>query len=156
MVSIAQIRSRLNQILHLHESPHRTALAFSVGVFITFSPSYGFHTIQVLFCTWAFRLNFLALMAGAFINNPWTIVPILGATIWIGFQVLDMPHIAPFDWSDLTVSSLYHQILPYLLPFLIGGMILSVIGMLIAYPVAYWLISRYRRQRSSVEERLPT
>jgi uncharacterized protein len=156
VISLTKIRARLNQILHLHESPHRTALAFSVGVFIAFSPSYGFHTLQVLFCTWAFRLNFLALMAGAFINNPWTIVPILGATVWTGFQVLDMPQIAPFDWNDLSLGSLYHQILPYLFPFLIGGVILSVGGMLIAYPIAYWLISRYRAQRSSVDERLPT
>ena len=156
MISLPQIRARLNQILHLHESPHRTALAFSVGVFIAFSPTYGLHTLQVLFCTWAFRLNFLALMAGAFINNPWTIVPILGATIWTGFQVLDRPEIPPFAWDDLSLTSLYHQILPYLFPFFIGGMILSLIGTLIAYPVALWLISRYRAQRSSVEERLPT
>lgn len=156
MISITQIRSRLNQILHLHESPHRTALAFAVGVFIAFSPSYGLHTLQVLFCTWAFRLNFLALMAGAFINNPWTIVPILGATIWTGFQVLDRPDIPPFNWSDLSLASLYHQVLPYLVPFFIGGMILSLIGTLIAYPVAYWVVSRYRAQRAPVEEQLPT
>ena len=156
MVSIARIRSRLHDILHLHESPHRTALAFSVGVLIAFSPTYGLHTLQVLFCTWAFRLNFLALMAGAFINNPWTIVPILGATIWTGFLVLDMPEAAPFNWSDLSLMSLYHQLLPYLLPFFIGGVILSVGGMLIAYPIAYWLISKYRAQRSSLDERLPT
>jgi len=31
-----------------------------------------------------------------------------------------------------------------------------VVGMLIAYPIAYWVISRYRAQRSSVDERLPT
>lgn len=156
MISIAQIRSRLNQVLHLRESPHRTALAFSIGVLIAFSPSYGLHTLQVLFCTWAFRLNFLAVMAGAFINNPWTIVPILGATMWTGLHALDMPQAAPFNWNDLSLTSLYHQILPYLLPFFIGGVILSVVGMLIAYPIAYWVISRYRIQRSSVDARLPS
>jgi uncharacterized protein (DUF2062 family) len=67
-----------------------------------------------------------------------------------------MPQIVPFNWNDLSLGSLYHQILPYLFPFLIGGVILSVGGMLITYPVAYWLISRYRAQRSSVDERLPT
>ena len=156
MISSAQIRARLNQILHLHESPHRTALAFAVGVFIAFSPTYGLHTLQVLFCTWAFRLNFLALMAGAFINNPWTIVPILGATVWTGFFVLDMPQAAPFDWNNLSAASLYHQIEPYLLPFMIGGLILSILGTLISYPIAYWLIRRYRIQRTHLDEQLPT
>ena len=121
MVSIARLRSYLSQILHLHESPHRTALAFAIGVFIAFSPIYGLHTLSVVFCTWAFRLNFLALMVGAGINNPWTLVPILGATIWTGSKLLGIPQASPFDWDNLSLLSLYDQVLPYALPFAAGG-----------------------------------
>src|SRR5437763_1004449 len=81
VVSLARIGSQLSQILHLHESPHRTALAFAVGAFIAFSPTYGLHTLSVAFCTWAFRLNCVALLAGSLINNPWTVLPIVGATV---------------------------------------------------------------------------
>lgn len=95
-------------------------------------------------------------MAGAFINNPWTIVPILGATLWTGLQVLDRPQAAPFDWTNLSVTSLYYQIEPYFLPFFIGSLILSAFGMLISYPIAYWLISRYRMRRAPIEGQLPT
>lgn len=144
MVSIARLRSYLSQILHLHESPHRTALAFAIGVFIAFSPTYGLHTLSVVFCTWAFRLNFLALMAGAAINNPWTLVPILGATIWTGFKLLGIQQAAPFNWDDLSLLSLYEQLLPYALPLAVGGIFLGILGALLCYPAAYLVISRHR------------
>ena len=50
MLSLDQVRTALKQLLHLKESPHRTALAFAVGAFIAFSPTYGLHTLSVLFC----------------------------------------------------------------------------------------------------------
>ena len=84
MVTIPSFRSLLKQVLHLQESPQRTALAFAIGVFICFSPAYGLHTAMVFFFAWALGLNFLALFAGALLNNPWTVVPILGATNWVG------------------------------------------------------------------------
>ncbi|WP_447979685.1 DUF2062 domain-containing protein [Candidatus Nitrospira bockiana] len=157
MVSLAQLRSHLQRLLHLRESPHRTALAFAVGVFIAFSPTYGLHTLMVLFCTWALRLNFLALMAGALLNNPWTIVPILGATLWTGFQVLGMPTVEPIVWNDFSAGALYRQVLPYLLPFFVGGVVLSLFGAVVGYPAAYWLISRYRPTRPpQPDDPLPT
>ena len=70
--SSRSFRALLRQVLHLRESPQRTAAAFALGVFIAFSPAYGLHTVMVVLCTWLFGLNFVALMAGAFLNNPWT------------------------------------------------------------------------------------
>jgi uncharacterized protein len=153
-----RIRTLFKQLLHLDESPHRTALAFAVGVFIAFSPTYGLHTLSAIVTSWAFRLNFIALMAGTLINNPWTLVPILGATFWTGFQVMAMPDIAPLDWSDLSLTSVYVHIRPYAVPFFLGGLVLSMIGSIIAYPLAYYVISQYRSRKSAVrttEGRLP-
>ena len=101
MATIPSFRSLLRQVLHLQESPQRTAVAFAIGVFIGFSPAYGLHTVMVLICAWAWRLNVLALMAGAFLNNPWTLVPILGATYWVGALVLGRSDSPSFDWQDL-------------------------------------------------------
>ncbi|MBH0190638.1 MAG: DUF2062 domain-containing protein [Nitrospira sp.] len=137
-------RALLRQVLHLQESPQRTALAFAIGVFIAFSPAYGLHTAMVVVCTWLFGLNFLALLTGAFVNNPWTIVPILGATYWTGAWLLGYTDTPTFNWTDLSFSGIYEQVAPYLIPFALGGFVLSVIGSLLAYPVAYLLILRYR------------
>lgn len=138
-------RSLLRQVLHLQEPPRRTAFAFALGVFIAFSPAYGLHIILVGLCTWLFKLNFIALLAGSLINNPWTVVPILGATYWSGALLLGRADSPAFDWHDLTFTALYEQILPYAIPFTIGAIILSVLGAALAYPAAYFFLTKYRR-----------
>lgn len=158
MVSLAHVRSYLSQVLHLGESAHRIALAFAVGSFIAFTPTYGLHTLSVIFCTWFFRLNFIAVMAGSLINNPWTVVPILGATFWTGFWLLGTPPVASWNWHDLGLAALYRQILPYALPFLVGGIVLSFFSAIVSYPAVYWFISQYRAraaQQQVGEGRLP-
>ena len=145
MTTFPSFRSLLKQVLHLQESPQRTALAFAIGVFIAFSPTYGLHTVMVLFCTWALGLNFLALMAGAFINNPWTIVPILGATYWVGALLLGQSDVPSFDWQDLSFSAIYDQVMPYAGPFFLGGFVLSLLGAALAYPLAYYFVAKHRQ-----------
>lgn len=49
MMPLAILKEKLRQILHLGESPQRTAMAFAVGIFIAFSPAYGLHTAGVFF-----------------------------------------------------------------------------------------------------------
>ena len=145
MAKIPSLRSLLKQMLHLQESPQRTALAFAIGTFIGFSPAYGLHTIMVFFCAWALRLNLLALMAGAFLNNPWTVVPILGATYWVGALLLGRSDSPSFDWQDVSFSAIYAQVMPYAIPFFLGGFVLSVLGAVLAYPIAYFFVAKYRQ-----------
>ncbi len=149
MTSLASLRAQLSQVLHLQESPHRTALAFALGVFIAFSPTYGLHTVSAIFCAWAFRLNYAALLLGNFINNPWTTVPILGATMWTGFLLLGMPELPAISWDNLSTEAFYEVIMPYILPFAVGACTLSLLGSLLAYPLGLFIISRYRKQPAS-------
>lgn len=153
---MASFRSLLRKILHLQESPHRTALAFAIGTGIAFCPFYGFHTLLAVFCTWAFGLNFLAVFAGALINNPWTIVPILGATYWTGATLMGQSDSPSFDWHDLSFSSIYAQVMPYAVPFALGGMVLTILGAALSYPAAYYFICKYRhRHPGNLAEPLP-
>jgi uncharacterized protein (DUF2062 family) len=87
----------------------------------------------------------VALLAGAFLNNPWTLIPILGGTYWTGATLLGVHDFPSFDWSDLSFMGIYHQVMPYAWPFFVGGMVLSIAGGLLAYPLAYLLLSKYRR-----------
>ena len=105
-------------------------------MFIAFCPAYGFHMILVGLLTWLFELNFVALLAGALINNPWTIVPILGMTYWSGALLIGRTDTPAFDWHDLSFTGLYQQMLPYAAPFALGGIVLSLVGSLLAYPAA--------------------
>lgn len=146
---MASFRSLLRQVLHLEESPQRTALAFAVGAAIAFCPLYGFHMVLVGICSWAFRLNFVALLAGAFINNPWTLVPVLGATYWIGAVILGRSDRPSFDWNELGFRAIYEQVMPYAVPFVVGGIVLSLVAAIVSYPLALYLITKHRQQASA-------
>ena len=145
---MTDVRSLFRRILHLDETPHRTALAFAIGVFIGFSPAYGLHMLMVGLCAWAFRLNLIALLAGAFLNNPWTLIPVLGGTYWTGAMILGLHEFPSFDWSDITFMGIYHQVMPYVWPFFVGGMVLSFAGALVSYPLVYLLLSKYRQAKT--------
>jgi uncharacterized protein len=152
---MASLRALLRQVLHLQESPHRTALAFAIGSAIAFCPFYGFHMALVGLCTWAFKLNFIALLAGALINNPWTIVPILGGTYWTGAILLGRSESPSFDWSELGFRAIYEQVMPYAVPFAVGGVVLSLIAAILSYPLALYLIMKHRQNAARRAEPLP-
>ncbi|MEJ2231062.1 MAG: DUF2062 domain-containing protein [Nitrospirales bacterium] len=145
MVRLESIRQQLAQVLHLQETPHRTALAFAIGVFIAFAPHYFFHIASVVFCAWAFRLNYLALFVGSFINNPWTLVPILAASLYTGLLLVGESSSTSIEWGNMTVNNMFEILSPYLFPFIVGACTLAILGALIAYPVMRWAITRYRR-----------
>lgn len=149
MVTPNYLRAKIREALHLEETPQRTAVAFALGVFIAFTPTYGLHTASVVFLAWALRLNFPAIMVGSLINNPWTVVPILGATMWTGFFLLGIQDIPDVSWSHLSITTLYETVLPFLLPFTLGALTLSILGALLAYPLGLILISWYRKRPSA-------
>lgn len=146
MVTPNYFRAKIREALHLGETPHRTAVAFTLGVFIAFTPIYGLHTASVAFLAWALRLNFPAILVGSLINNPWTVVPILGATMWTGFFLLGIQDVPDVSWSRLSVATLYETVRPFILPFTLGALTLSVLGALLAYPLGLLLVSWYRKR----------
>jgi uncharacterized protein len=146
-------RDRIRSIFQLHDTPHRLALAFAIGVFIAFSPTLGLHLITCLLVAWAFRLNKLVLITATFINNPWTIVPLYGFCIWFGSKLMGreiaMPQIA---WNELTLSGTYEVIQPYFWPFVTGTLVAGSIAAVISYGLIYWLVVRYRAAEKKEEE----
>ena len=144
MVTREALRQRLRQVLHLQETPHRTALAFAIGVFIAFAPHYLFHTASVVFCAWMFRLNYMAVFLGSLINNPWTLIPILASSLYTGLFLLGKSSTITIEWNQLTMENLFDMLSPYLLPFLVGACTLATFCSILAYPLMRWTVTRYR------------
>ncbi|HEY0406707.1 MAG TPA: DUF2062 domain-containing protein [Pyrinomonadaceae bacterium] len=149
-------RATLRRLLAIDDPPERTALAFSIGVFIAFSPFLGLHTIMATALAFAFRFNKIAIYAGTFVNNPFlTLVPIILASYAAGAFVLGRPLRLPAEGMELLMHphlftnawwrQLFRQGSDVLLPFSIGGMLLSVVCSLAAYP----LTLRFLRRRST-------
>ena len=67
----ARTRRWLEQLLHTHDTPQRTAAAYALGVFFGFSPVLGLHTVLGILAAFIFNLNRLAVVLGIYSNLPW-------------------------------------------------------------------------------------
>ena len=131
-------RDRIKSVIKLKESPHRVAIAFATGVFIGMSPLIGFHTILGFAIVWIFRLNPFALLAGVYITNPWTIVPIYTFSTWVGTQCLGLEQMIPeIDWSNLSFINLLNDLEPLLMPFILGSLLIGSLASILSYLIIY-------------------
>lgn len=145
-----RLRDWLRFLLHTDDTPRRAALAFALGVFIAWTPLLGFHTLIALGLAFALGLNRVAVLGGTFVNNPWTLVPIYSASVYIGSLILgsdlDPPRFEGFDsWSD--IGSFIAQCRPWIVPLTAGTLILGSISALLAFPIVLYGIRWYRTLR---------
>ena len=145
-------RGFLRQLLHLGDNPERTALAFSIGVFLSFSPFIGLHTILGLAIAFLFRLNRLAVLIGVYINTPWTFAPVASFGTAVGFYALGTEsRMSAIAWDSMLSKLFWQQMFSdvnhLLLPFFVGNLILSLLAALISYPIVRRLIVRHRQRK---------
>ena len=152
-------RAAFRRLLAIDDPPERTALAFSIGVFIAFSPFLGLHTILATVIAFAFRFNKVAIYTGTFINNPFlTLVPIIIASYAVGALILGRPLEIPDEGVELLkdphlLTGAYYRRLfveswNIVWPFAVGGSVLSVVCSLIAYPLTLRALRAYRGFRT--------
>ncbi|MDA8078942.1 MAG: DUF2062 domain-containing protein [Nitrospiraceae bacterium] len=138
-------RTKLTQILSIRESPHRIALAFSVGIFIGMSPLLGIHTLLGIAVAWQFRLNKLVTLVGVYVTNPWTIIPIYTFGTWMGAKLLGVRHILPdIDWSHITLMGFISDFRHLLMPFVVGTTFIGTISALAGYALIYHSVKKAR------------
>jgi uncharacterized protein (DUF2062 family) len=134
----SRVRRALQVLLHVEDTPHRIALAFGIGVWIAFTPLLGIHTLLALAIAFSFRLSRVAILLGAYINNPWTLAPLYLTGTMVGCVLMGVSTegLAALDWS-LEGSQFYAHLLaslrPYLWPFLLGNSVLGVAGGVLGY-----------------------
>ena len=151
-------RAAFRRLLAIDDPPERTALAFSIGVFIAFSPFLGLHTIMATIVAFLFRFNKIAIYTGTFVNNPFfTLVPIILASYAVGafvlgrplglpdegLELLQNPHIFSADYYRRIFSESWNIVWP----FAVGGMVLSVVCSVLAYPLTLRALRAYRRRK---------
>src|ERR1043165_199963 len=110
-------RAAFRRLLAIDDPPERTALAFSIGVFIAFSPFLGLHTLVATAIAFLFRFNKIAIYTGTFVNNPFfTLVPIIIASYAVGAFILARPLRIPAEGLDmlkdphLFTGAYYHRL----------------------------------------------
>jgi len=152
------MKDLIRKLLHIEDTPERTALAFSIGIFLGFSPFVGLHTLAGLAIAFLFGLNRVAILLGVWTNTPWWIVPFYMTATWVGMGVtgfrmesttvkqifqlgMDRGFTSSIFWGSVTSQW------GLLLSFLIGSLILCSLLGIVAYPLSLKWIRFYRLNR---------
>ena len=152
-------RRWLDALLHLHDSPRRTAAAFALGVFFGFSPFLGLQILLSFGLAFLFRLNRAAVFLGLNTNLPWFMAPWYTATTigaaWLlgvelpadlGARVTEVVWRGPFDAEFWRGGAALVR--PLLAPFLVGPTVAAAAVGAASYPIAHLAIERRRRTRA--------
>ena len=146
-------------ILHIHDTPRRTAAAFGLGVVIGFSPFLGIHTAMGIILAFSLGLNRVAVLAGVWLNLPWFVGPYYAAATALGAwltgtdmpphflsQLQDIWELA--GWRD-RATTLGQLLRPLLLPYTVGSTLASLVMGTMAYRLTLpVLLSRQRALQS--------
>src|SRR5580700_1978539 len=128
--------------------------AFALGLFIAFIPPTPLLPVHLVICAMLgvyFRLNLPVLVATVFVSNPFTWVPQVAGSLWVGAKLLGldlMPFLRAIShhtlWADMGV------LWP---PLLLGALVLGLIAAACGYVLAQaaWrarVIYQLRRRRA--------
>ena len=155
MVRFPRVRAWLEQLLHTHDTPQRTAAAYALGVFLGFSPVLGFHTILGLILAFALNLNRVAVLLGVYSNLPWILLPYYTLATWLGATLLRTA--MPPGLVEALIAALGHRswtrfreaagaLEPVFWAFTLGSTIGAALLSLIAYRVSVVMISTHRKR----------
>jgi uncharacterized protein (DUF2062 family) len=155
---LRSLKDLIKQLLHIEDTPERTAFAYALGVFLGFSPFLGFHTIGGIAVAFLFRLNRVAVLLGAWMNLPWWIIPYYTVATWVGMKVIGfqldpgvLVEIFRLGLNEGFIQSRFWNRLAsqsgLLLAFGIGSLILGTILSVVAYSLSLRWIRFYRSKR---------
>lgn len=138
-----------------HFNRHGVAKSFAVGLFIAFLPPMPLlHITLTLILGLGLRLNLPILFATIFVSNPFTWVPQLLASVWVGAKLLGRD-IAPIV-RPIRPEALAAQLHALQGPLLLGAVVLGLAAGMLGYALAQcaWRVRvayhlRRRRERAS-------
>lgn len=152
------------------DTPHRIALGFACGAFVSFSPFFTLHFVLAAIVAWMLRGNILSSLFGTAVGNPFTFPFIAVASIYTGRTILGTEGGAlKFDqmmeafghafgtiWdaaisifgypvpSYAGLSDFFYQVF---LPYLVGGILPGAVCAAICYYLILPIVTRYQRRR---------
>ena len=133
---------------------HSVTRAFALGLFIAFIPPTPLLPVHLVTCVILgilFRLNLPVLFATVFISNPFTWVPQVAGSIWVGAKLLRMD-LMPF-LHDIRSHADWAHMNELWAPLLLGALVLGIAAAAAGYLLAQFawrarVIYHVRRRRA--------
>ena len=161
------IRRWMDVLLHIADTPERTAAAFALGVFFGFSPFLGLHTLLAIAVAFLLNLNRVAVLLGVYSNLPLVIGPYYAFTTVVVGGSLTHRRIPPEFGTRLAAlfeqslfdegfwHSLYRFLQPLFWPYAVGSLIGAIVMAAIAYPLALAFVTSRRRIHDMLHHHKP-
>jgi len=158
-----------HRLRRLPDTPKKIARGIAAGVFVSFSPFFGFHFILAAIAAVFLRGNVLAAVLSTFFGNPLTFPLIATFNLELGHKILGRSAVYPLHgtvnafadasvelWSNVAAlftadvthwSSLEGFFNGVFLPYLVGGIGPGLVAGVVVYFLSYPVISAYQKLR---------
>jgi len=136
-----------DMFLSLSGPPRQIALAFAIGVVISFFPIIGTHTLIVLGLASLLRTNMPAMFLGSWVCNPATYpIQILGS-YYVGKTLLmHRDLVMPVCVNFETMLSVGWEVISTLI---IGGLVLGIAVAVPTYFIVFFMVEKVRNRKSN-------
>ena len=166
-----------HRLRRLPDDPHRIARGVFAGVFVSFTPLFGFHWFLAALIAWASRGNILAALLATFAGNPLTTPLVAWSSVELGHWILGYPsgislreigdafgYAGAELWANakaVFTADITHWyrlgnfIRTIFLPYLVGGIIPGLVVSLGFYYVTIPIVHGYQKLREvKLKERI--
>ena len=146
MLGWAKIREKIHEAISAETDERSLAAGFAVGVFFSFTPLLSLHMVLALIVAVVFRFNKVATIAGAWVNNPYTMPFVFYGCFRFGEWILGMRIPSP-SFESSTLKSLLKAAVPYAAPLFLGTTVVGLAAAAVGYVVVYRIVVRVKSAR---------
>lgn len=158
-----------HRLRRLPDPPHKIARGIAAGVFVSFTPIFGFHFVLSALIAFLLQGNIVASILATFFGNPVTFPIIAKISMETGAWLLGMPGGIPWQrvvgafsfasveiWDNIKaiftsdvahwthLGDFFHTVF---WPYLVGSLIPGTIVGILAYTVSLPVIEAYQKRR---------
>ena len=164
-----RLLKKLIDIIKQKDTPHRIALGLTFGIFIGILPIMGIQMTVVTLLALPFRANIKAAVAGVWISNPITFIPMYWGYYKFGLLFFPSRQVSwstfmkmiteagELDWSALgeSMNRILDIGMDILVPMWAGATLLAIVFSFPTYFVTKWAVIKYRARKHAVSAHHP-
>lgn len=161
----------VHRLRRLPDPPHKIARGVAAGVFVCFTPYFGFHFFMAVMLAYAMQANLVASLLATFFGNPLTFPIIAAICLEMGQWMLGTPNVGPlsevFAGFGRASAELWHNVTAIftaeeahwnfmadffwrvMWPYTVGGIIPGIVTAIAAYTLTLPAVRAYQRRRVS-------